>query len=75
MLLFYSSILFVAFLCCSISSRKLNVRLNSGHWYTVNDLINAHFQISASYRMHTASTLLKLYWTPLFNKRPYETRN
>ena len=29
--------------------------------YTVNDLINAHFQINASYVIHAPSTLLKLY--------------
>ena len=59
----------------TLSSWKPNVRLYSGHWYTVNDLINANFQINASYLINTASTLLKLYGTPLSNKRPYETRN
>ena len=37
---------------------------------TVNDVINAHFQIIASYLINALSTLLKLYSTPLFNKRP-----
>ena len=30
-------------------------------FYTVNDLINAHFQINASFLINAPSTLLKLY--------------
>ena len=30
-------------------------------FYTVNDLIDAHFQINASYLINAPSTLLKLY--------------
>ena len=37
---------------------------------TVNDLINARFQINASYLMNTPSVLLKLNYTPLSKKRP-----
>ena len=37
---------------------------------TVNDLINAHFQIDAYYLLNAPSTLLELYWTPLSSKRP-----
>ena len=43
---------------------------------TVNDVINAHFQINASYLINASSMLLNLYLTlhcnkhPLFNRRP-----
>ena len=37
---------------------------------TVNDLINAVSQIYASYLINAPSTLIKLYWTSLSNKRP-----
>ena len=41
---------------------------------TVNDIINARFQLNASYLMNTPSVLLKLYYTPLFKKRPLSSK-
>ena len=49
----------------SVYQKELTVTASSK--YTVNDLIKAHFQINASYLIN--STLLKLYYTPLSNKR------
>ena len=43
-------------------------------FYTVNDLINAHFQINASFLINAPSTVLKLYSTPLSNKHPLSNR-
>ena len=40
------------------------------HTGTINDLINAHFQMKSSYLINAPSTLFKLYWMPLSNKRP-----
>ena len=45
----------------SVYQKELTATASSK--YTVNDLIKAHFQINAP------STLLKLYYTPLSNKR------
>ena len=42
--------------------------------YTVNDLINDHFQINASYLINTPSTWVKFYQTPLSNKRSLSNR-
>ena len=36
---------------------------------SVNDQINAHFQIHASYLINVPSMLLKLFWTPFSNRR------
>ena len=43
---------------------------------TVNDLIDAHSQINATYRLkiNTPSTPLSLYWTTLSNKHPLSNR-
>ena len=51
----------------SVYQKELTVTASSK--YTVNDLIKAHFQINASYLINAPSTLLKLYYTPLSNKR------
>ena len=41
---------------------------------TVNDVINAHFQIRASYLINASSVLLNLYYTLLCNKHPLFNR-
>ena len=41
---------------------------------TVNDLINANFQINTSYLTEAPSNLLKFFPTPLSNKRPLSNR-
>ena len=51
----------------SVYQKELTVPASSK--YTVNDLIKAHIQINASYLINAPSTLLKLYYTPLSNKR------
>lgn len=75
------ALIFLCALCVNVRG-QLGIYVNSNNYdnvrlqqscpcgLTVNDQINIHSQINASYLINTPSTLLKLYWASLSNKRP-----